>query len=115
MDHGVAAGEDGAVGVVQTEAVTGDVAGDRGHPAGHVGEVVASFLALGPQPVEGVVLEDLAFGAPSGAGALAVADEQDQFAVGDRSEQPLDERGADEPGRAGDGDPLPRELFGDHG
>ena len=29
--------------------------------------------------------------------------------------QPLDEGGADEPGRAGDGDPSPRERLGDHG
>ena len=82
---------------------------------GDVGEVVAALLALGAQPVERVVLEDLAFGASCGAGSLAVADEQHELAVGDRAQQPLDERGADESGRAGDGDPFPRERFGDHG
>ena len=115
VDHGVAAGEDRPIDVVQAEPVAGDVAGDRGDPAGHGGEVDALFGALRAQPVEGVVLEDLAVGAARGAGSLAVADEQHQLAVGDRSQQALDERGADESGRAGDGDPFPRERFGDHG
>ena len=67
------------------------------------------------EPVERVVLEDLPFGALCRRGALAVSDEQDQLAAGDRAQQSLDERGADESGGAGDGDPLPRECFGDHG
>ena len=115
VDHGVAAGEDRAVGVVQSQPVTGDVAGDRGDPGGHGGEVDALLAALGAESVERVVLEDLALGSPCRTGSLAVSHEQHQLAVGDRAQQALDERGADESGRAGDGDPFPRERFGDHG
>ena len=50
------------------------------------------------QPVEGVVLEDLLAGPLGGGGALAVADQQHEFAVGHAAQQSLDERGADEPG-----------------
>ncbi len=115
MDHGVAAREGRSVGVGQPQPVAGDVAGDRGDPAGEGGEVDALIAALRAEPVERVVLEDLAVGAARGAGSLAVADEQDELAVGDRSQQPLDERGADESGRAGDGDPFSRKRFGNHG
>ncbi len=85
-----------------------------GHTRGDVGEVGAVLLALCAQPVECVVLEDLTFGAPCRLGPLAVAHEEHDLAVGDRSQEPFDQGGADEPGCAGDGDPFPRELFGDH-
>ena len=41
-------------------------------------------------------------------------DEQDELAPGRRTEQALDECGADETGAAGDGDAFPCELFRDH-
>ena len=115
MDHGVARGEDRPVGVVQPEAVTSHVAGDRGDAGRDGREVVATFRAGGPQPVEGVVLEDLAFGAFRRRRALTVAHQQDEFAAGHRSQEPLDQRRAHESRGAGDGDPFPRELLGDHG
>ena len=98
----------------EAEAVAGDVAGDRGDPTRDAGEVDVGVLAGGAQSVEGVVLEDLAVGAAGGARALAVADQQHQLAVGDRAQEPLDQRRADETGGAGDGDPFARKLFGDH-
>ena len=61
---------------------------------------------LGAEAVEGVVLQQLPLDPPGGGRALAVAHEQDQVAVGHTTQQPLDERRADEPGRAGDGDAL---------
>src|SRR5690606_25978057 len=59
---------------------------------------------LGAQAVEGVVAEDLPPGPLGRAGALAGADEQHELGAGHRAEQPLDERGAEEAGAAGDGD-----------
>ncbi len=115
MDHGVAAGEDCPVGVAQSQAIAGDVAGDRGDATGDGREVDALFGALRTQSIERVVLEDLTVGPACGTRSLTVADEQDELAVGHRSQQALDERRADEPGRAGDGDPFPGERFGDHG
>ena len=40
--------------------------------------------------------------------------EQDELAAGHRAEEPLDQRRAEEPGRAGDRDALPVEVPGDH-
>ena len=70
---------------------------------------------LGAEPVERVVLEDLLAGPFGGAGALAVADQQDEMTVGHAAQQALDQRGTDESGTAGDGNLLPRERRGDHG
>ena len=112
MDDDVARCEGRPVGVVQSQSVVGHVTGDRADASGDGGEVVAVSRA---EAVERVVLEDLALGALGGRRALAVAYEQDEFAVGDRTQQPLDERGADEARGAGDGDLLPREFLGDHG
>ena len=41
-------------------------------------------------------------------------DQQHELAVGDGPQQPLDERGAEEAGRAGDGDALAGQAFPDH-
>ena len=83
VDHGVARGEDRPVGVVQAEAVAGDVAGDGRDACGDRREPVA---VGGAQSVEGVVLEDLAFGPLRRRRALAVTNEQDQLALGHRSQ-----------------------------
>ena len=91
-----------------------DVTGDRGDAAGDGREVDAKFGALRTQSIERVVLEDFTVGPACGTRSLTVAHEQHELAVGHRSEQALDERRADEPGRAGDGDPFPGERFGDH-
>jgi hypothetical protein len=98
---------------IEAQAVGADVAGDRGHPAGD--HLVEAAAELGPQPVERVVLEDLLAGTLGGGGATAAADQQEQLAVGDAAQQPLDQRGADEAGRSGDGDAFARERLGDHG
>ena len=45
---------------------------------------------------------------------LASPDQQDEVAVGDAAQQAFDQRRADEPGRAGDGDPFAGERLGDH-
>ena len=115
VNHDVAGGEHGAVSVVQAEPVGADVAAD-GHDAArqHGFEVLCCVLQLGLQPVECVVLEDLAPHALGGVVAFAGANEQDQRAAGDAAQQTLDERSAHEPGAARDGDSLVRELFGDH-
>ncbi len=111
MDDDVGGAPQFAVGLVQSEPVAGDVAGD-GPDAARDGvvEVVAVCLA---EPVEGVVLQDLALGAACGGRAATVADEQDEFAVRHAAQQPFDERGADEPGRPGDRNALARQRGGD--
>ena len=66
--------------------------------------------------VEGVVVDDLFLHALLRAvDAPAGTDHEHQLAAGHRADEPLDEGGADEPGRTGDGDPSPRERLGDHG
>ena len=47
-------------------------------------------------------------------GAPARPDEQHELAVGHAPQEPLDQGGAEEPGRAGDGDALAGECLGDH-
>ena len=66
------------------------------------------------EPVEGVVLEQLALDTLRRGRPLAAADQQHEVAVGDAAQQALDQRRADEPGRAGDGDPFAGERLGDH-
>jgi AcrR family transcriptional regulator len=76
--------------------------------------VAAGCVQLLAEAVEGVVLEQLLLDAGGRRGALPVAHEQDQLAVGDAAEEPLHERGAHETGRAGDGDALASERVSDH-
>ena len=120
MDDGVAAGEDGLVDLVEAKAVGAHIAADGHHAASdHCLERFAAGVEhrvgqLRLQPVEGVVLEDLAAHSLGGIVALAGAYEQHQRAAGCTAQQALDERGAHEPGAAGDGDSLVRELFGNH-
>jgi hypothetical protein len=64
--------------------------------------------------IEGVVAEQFPLGPAGGRGATAVAHQEDEFTVGYPAPESLDEGGANEAGRAGDGDLLPREAFGDH-
>jgi hypothetical protein len=112
VDDDVAAGQGGPSLVVEAEPVGADVAGDRRDPPGHL--VVEPVAELPAQRVEGVVAEDLALGPLGDARPLARADEQHQLAAGHRAQQPLDERGAEEAGAAGDGDALAVEGLGDH-
>ncbi len=113
VDDDVAGGERGQVDVVQPEPVTCHVARHRGDPAGDRSVEVGAVLLA--QAVERIVLEDLLARAFGGGCALAVADEQHEVTVGHATQEPLDERGTDEAGAAGDGDLLPGERRGDHG
>ena len=113
MDDDLATGEQRSVVVVQTEAVARQIARDGRYPTGD--RAVEVLTVLRAETIERVVLEDLPLCPAGGGGAFAVADQQHEFAIGNRAEQPLDERGADEPGRAGDGDAFLRERLGDHG
>ena len=113
VDDGVARRPDGTVGVVQAEPVTGDVTGHDDHAAGDRSVEVRSVRRT--QSIEGVVLEDFLAGPFGGTRALPVADQQHHFAIGDGAEQSFHERGADETGRTGDGDPFPRQRRSNHG
>ena len=70
---------------------------------------------LGAQAVERVVADDLALDALGRRRPPAGPHEQDELAVGHGPQQPLDQRGADEAGRPGDGDARAGECLGDHG
>ena len=113
MDDDVARREHGAVGLVEAEPVGADVTGDRGDATGDL--VVERVAELGAQVVEGVVADDLLLHPLVRGRAPAGTDHEHQLAPGNRPDEPLDEGGADEPGRTGDGDPSPRERLGDHG
>ncbi len=96
MDDGVGRAPQRSIGIVQSETVSGDVAGHGRDARGDgVVEVVAMGLA---EPIERVVLEDLSLRSTRGRCAATVADEQDQLTVRDTAQQPLDQCGADEPG-----------------
>ena len=89
VDDDVATGQDGPAGLVETQAVTADVTGHRRQALGD--EVVegggpptglSRAGVLGPQAVEGVVLDDLARHPLLHRGALAGSDQQHDLAVG---------------------------------
>ena len=113
VDHHVGLGQRGPSVVVEAEPVGADVAADRPDPRRHLGEAVGSELAA--QPVEAVVAQHLALQAPLGGGAATVADQQRELHVGHAAQQSLDQRGADEAGRAGDEDPRAGQTVDDHG
>ena len=116
VDDDVARGERRTTGVVEPEAVGGDVAGDDLRP---VAATSSSKAALPPtlvaQPVEAVVLEDLPLGPLLDRPHPPAPHQQDELAVRHGSEQPLDQRRPEETGGAGDGDALAGELVADHG
>jgi hypothetical protein len=110
VDDDVAGGEQRPAFGVEAEAVGGDVARDGGDPGGDLcGEVVG----LASETVEGVVLQDLAGNALLRA-APARPHQQHQLAVGYLAQEPLDQRGAEEAGGAGDADALAGQLLADH-
>ena len=114
VDDGVAAGEDRPSGLVEPEPVGADVAGHHLNAAGdHLveGRLAAELLA---EPVEAVVLEDLALGALLDGAHAAGPDEEHELAVGGRSQQALDQSGAHEAGGAGDEDALAGKVVPDH-
>jgi len=67
---------------------------------------VEAVAELGPQAIEAVVAQDLPLQAVGGAGPPAGPDEDGDLAVGDGSEQPLDQRRAEKAGGASHCDAL---------
>ena len=113
VDDDGARGQGLAAGVVEGEPIRSDVARDRGDPLGnHRGEAVLAELLA--QAVEGVVAEDLPLGALLDGGAAAGPDEQHELAAGDAPEQPLDQRGAEEPRAPRDRDARAVQPVRDH-
>ena len=121
--HGdVDRGEQGEALVVETEAVLADVALHREHSAvAHLVEGLALEAACGDrilrkrrtETIEGVVLEDVALHPVLGAPTTR-AHQQHELTVRDRPQEPFDERGTEEAGRAGDRDPLSGQVLPDH-
>ena len=66
------------------------------------------------ESIEGVVLQDFLARSLRRWRAFAVADEEDKVAVGDAAKQSLDQCGAHETGRPGDGNSLTRKGFSNH-
>ena len=114
VDHDVAGGDGVAAGVVEAEAVGADVAGDHVDPSGHHLLERRPATEVLAHAVEAVVPEDLPVGALLDGALASGPDEQHELAVGDRAQQPLDERGAQEAGGAGDGDALAGEVVANH-
>ncbi len=123
MDGEVASGEGGQTLVVETEPVGGHVAGHPHHPpVAHVVEALTLPTAHGrgvvgvggPESPEGVVAEDVAFDPVLGTSPPG-PDDENELAVGDGPQQTLDERGAEEPRGAGDGDACLAQLLPNHG
>ena len=93
VNDGVATGECRPVGVVEVEAVTADVTGDRRDATvGHFRESLAGTRCTErlAEPVERVVLQDLLLRPLGRRSALTVANKQDEFAVGDGAQHALD-------------------------
>ena len=63
--------------------------------------------------IERVVLENVAVHPVLGAAPTGPNDEY-ELTVGDGAKEPFDQRGAEETGRAGDGDALPGEVLPNH-
>jgi hypothetical protein len=113
VDHEVARCERGASFVVEPQSVATDIARhDRHAPVEHRREVVA---VRGAQRVERVVLEDLAVRPLLHGRAPAGPQQQHDVRVGHRSQQPFEQRGAEEAGCAGHGDAPAPEGLGDAG
>jgi hypothetical protein len=115
VDHDVAGRQYGPVVVAQAEPVGAHVAGDDLHPA--LDHLVEPSLPpeLVAESVEAVVLEDLTGGPLLDGAHAARADEQHELAARHGPQQPLDQCGAQETGGAGDGNPFPVQVSGDHG
>ena len=94
VHHNVGRREQTPVLRVETEPIDRDIAAHNIHPALDLG--VEAIAELGTHPLEAVVAKDLAPGPLGRRGAPPGAHEQHQFAVGDRSEEPLDERRSEE-------------------
>ena len=121
--HGdVDGAEEGESGIVEAEAVLADVAFHCEHSTvAHLVEGLAVetagrdgvLLERITEPVEGVVLENVALHPVLGA-AASRPHQQHEFAIGNRAQEAFDERGAEKAGRAGDGDPLAGQVLPDH-
>ena len=103
VDHHVTRREHGPSLVGEAQAVGADITFDHLHPA--CDRLVERGLAaeLGAEPVEAVVLEDLPRGPLLDRAHPSGPDQQDQLAVGDRTQEPFDECRAEKAGRTGDG------------
>ena len=105
-----------AAGVVEAEAVGADVAGDRPAPGGRPSRRrPRRRRARARRRSKQSLLKISRSARCSTVRAAAGPDEQHELAVGHRPQQPLDQRGAEEAGRAGDGDALAGQGLGDHG
>ena len=96
--------------VVEAEPVGADIAGDGGDPAGDLGVEVAAAAVVSRRSRSNASFLSTSRRTRSVAAAAAGPDEQDELAVGHPPQQPLDERGAEEPGGTGDGDALAGQL-----
>ena len=111
MDHRLAGRQQLLAGDVQAEAVDADITRHGQHPAVHLAiELGAEFA---PETVEAIVLDDLAAD-PICRPPAPGSDQQCHLGLRNGAQQPLGERGAEEPGRAGNGDAPPPEGFTEH-
>jgi hypothetical protein len=113
VDHHVALGQQLQAGLVDSQAVGGDVARHRRHSGRHLGVEVGAELA--PQEVEAVVLQDLLGGPLHRRRTATRSDQEDHPAVRDAPEDPLHQRRAQESGRTGDEELLAGEGLADTG
>ena len=117
MDDHVGGRPDRAVFVTESEPVAADVPRHRADAARrHLGERLRCVWPTVEfaESVERVVLQELLLDTLGCRRPAAVADEEDQLAVGNAAQQALDESGSDEPGRARDGHALASEGLCDH-
>ena len=97
-----------------TPTASTDVTGDRRETSrAHSGELLGT--ELGAQSIERVVAQDLAGEALVDARTTTGAHEQDDLAVGHRPQESFEEVGPEEPGGAGDEQPLAGQRLADHG
>ena len=113
MNDGVATGEYCTTSIIETKPIAAHVASDGSDAtSGHLGEPV--FAEFGAQTIEGVVFQNLASHALFNGGTSTWTHEQHDLAIGPRSEQALEQVGAEETGGAGDEEPFAGECFTNH-
>ena len=99
MNDGVGGGKDHSVFIRKAKSIGADIARDRGNSSrAHVIKRLVRSGVLFPQAVEGIVGKNFSRRSASSGGAAAIANEKDEFAVGDAAQKTFNESSADKAG-----------------
>ena len=95
MNDGVGGGKDHSVFIRKAKSVGADITRNGGNSSrAHVVKRLVRGGVLFPQAVEGIVGKNFSRRSTSSRGAAAVANEKDEFAVGDAAQKTFNESSA---------------------